>query len=187
MKLGKNCRFSNTHKLFSFLAKHNFLKDLYTTALYLLDFIGFYLNLVYFHMQIYPVTGEWDEANWLDPFISHVPCVTCPMRHVRCLMVCVSYHMSLREAIKNGLVMEFFHKRGASTVLKFLMKIKDLWVLLGTFPKRFILNMTIMGILGKLSFSSFCDQNWIVPHGFHNFQKLGGQGGVRPLTEDFHN
>ena len=55
--------------------------------------------------------------------------------------------------------MEFFRKGGASTVLKFLMKIKGFWVLLDTFPKSFILNRTIMGVLGKYSFYSFCDQN----------------------------
>jgi hypothetical protein len=38
---GKNCRFSNTCQKFSFLAKHYFLKDFFTTTLYLLDFIGF--------------------------------------------------------------------------------------------------------------------------------------------------
>ena len=70
MKLGKNCRFSKTCKLFSFWAKLNFLKNS-TTALYLLDFTRFFnLHLVYLIMQIYPVTREWDEANWLDPFIS---------------------------------------------------------------------------------------------------------------------
>ena len=37
-----------------------------------------------------------------------------------------------------------------------------------------------MGVLGKFSFSIFCDQNLIVPHRFHNFQKKGG--GQTPYT-----
>ena len=41
LKMGKNRQFSNTCQLFSFLAKLNFLKDPFTTTLYLVDFIGF--------------------------------------------------------------------------------------------------------------------------------------------------
>ena len=42
VKVEENRRFSNTCKLFSFLAKHNFLKDSCNTTLYLLDLIGFW-------------------------------------------------------------------------------------------------------------------------------------------------
>ena len=62
--------FLNKCKLF-FFAKLNFLKDSYTTALYLLDLSDFYLHLVYFIMKIYPVTKEWEEADWLDPFLTY--------------------------------------------------------------------------------------------------------------------
>jgi hypothetical protein len=39
-----------------FLIKLKFLNDSFTTTLYLLDFIEFHLHLVYFIMQIFPVT-----------------------------------------------------------------------------------------------------------------------------------
>ena len=66
---GKIAVFQIHVNYFLFLAKQNFLNDFFTTTLYLLDFIGFYLHLVYVIMQIYPVTRECDEADWLDPFL----------------------------------------------------------------------------------------------------------------------
>ena len=42
------------HVLFSFLAKLNFLKDSFTTALYLLDFIGFLPTFGLFHYANLP-------------------------------------------------------------------------------------------------------------------------------------
>ena len=54
LKLGKNRRFSNTCQLFSVLAKHNFLKDSFTTTLYLLDFIGFWPTFGLFHYAKLP-------------------------------------------------------------------------------------------------------------------------------------
>ena len=44
-----------------FLSKLNFLKDIFIITLY--------LHLIYFIMQNYPVTREWDEADWLDPLL----------------------------------------------------------------------------------------------------------------------
>ena len=49
VEAGKKSPFLNTFELFSFLAKHNFLKDSNTTALYLLDFIRFLPTLGLFH------------------------------------------------------------------------------------------------------------------------------------------
>ena len=70
MKLGKNRRFSNTCQLLSFLAKLNFLKVSLATTLYLLDFIFLDLHLVYFIVLNFPVTREWDAADWLDPLFT---------------------------------------------------------------------------------------------------------------------
>ena len=72
LKLGKNCRFSNTCQLFSFLAKLNFWKILlpqHSTCWILFDLD---LHLVYFTVQNFPVTREWNEADWLDPLICNI-------------------------------------------------------------------------------------------------------------------
>ena len=58
LKLGQKSLFSNTCELFSVLAKLNFLKDSFTTTLYLLDLLDFDIHLVYFVMPNCPVTRE---------------------------------------------------------------------------------------------------------------------------------
>ena len=61
MKLGKNRRFSNICQLFSFFAKLNFLKDSFTTTLYLLDFIGFWPTFGLFHYSKLP---SYKRVRW---------------------------------------------------------------------------------------------------------------------------
>ena len=57
----KNCRFSNACKLFSFLAKLNFLKDSFTTTLNLLDFIGLWPIFSLFHYAKLP---SYKRVRW---------------------------------------------------------------------------------------------------------------------------
>ena len=68
MKLGENRRFSNTCQLFSFLAKLNFLKDSFTTTLYLLDFIGFSPTFGLFHYANLPSYKRVRGGRLAGPF-----------------------------------------------------------------------------------------------------------------------
>ena len=56
-----NRHFSNTCQRFSFLAKHNFLKDSFTTPLYLLDFNGLWPTFGLFHYAKLP---SYKRVRW---------------------------------------------------------------------------------------------------------------------------
>ena len=61
LKLSKNHRFSNTRQTFPFLSEHNILKDLFTTTLYLLYFIGCWPTFGVFH---YAKLSSYKRERW---------------------------------------------------------------------------------------------------------------------------
>ena len=93
--LGKNRHFSSTCKLFSFfLAKLNFLKDYFTTTLYLLDFIGFGSTFGLFHYAKLP---SYKRVRWGRlARRSHMPNLFCIKLGVglRDLVHCIVLHCS---------------------------------------------------------------------------------------------
>ena len=98
MKLGKNCHFSNPYKLFSFLAEHNFLKDSYTTALYLLDFIGLLPTFGLFH---YANLTSYKRVRWgrlAGPF----PRDSKDPRTYRCIMYHLWQNCSIKLILSGG-------------------------------------------------------------------------------------
>ena len=59
--MGENYCFSNICQLFSFLAKHIFLKDSWNRTLYLLDVIRFWLTFGLFHYEKLP---SYKRLSW---------------------------------------------------------------------------------------------------------------------------
>ena len=63
---------------------------------------------------------------------------------------------------------------------------------MGTFPKKFILNMAILVVFGKFCFPLFGDRHLMCLMGSITSEIRGGGGGglwggSDPLTEEFHN
>ena len=72
MKLDENCCISNNSQRHTVMANHNIWKVLVLQNFASWIYLDFYLSLVYFIMQNYLVTREWDETDWLDPLISRL-------------------------------------------------------------------------------------------------------------------
>ena len=51
---------------------------------------------------------------------------------------------------------------------------RGIWLLLGTFPKRFILDIAILGVLGKFVFSLFVTEIEMCLTGFITSKNKGG-------------
>ena len=66
----KSLFFKYMKTIFFFCRTYFFERFLYHSTIPVGLYRIFYLHLVYFIMKIYPVTREWDEADWLDPFVN---------------------------------------------------------------------------------------------------------------------